>query len=508
MKKIYVLLLSTLCAILFAVGARAAALGDVDVNGAVDAADARLALRTAVGLEPAVLPGTEAFAAADADFSGAVTAEDARSILRAAVGLEDLADRLPESAALTEEELAARLRDGILEFGIEYGPGAGAYDVKGFVIDENGTTVISYHAIHLMTMIGVLNKPGCRVTEVLGTDPEHGFALIRVEGDVTPIPVNGSWYKEGDPVYSTDYMQGFHKAELLDAERAPTPRSQRENLLCVTYPEAEYGYDLESYPMLDHFGRAIGIFIESKFDDTSMQRVAFAQPLSYIKNIDVSAPRSVEQFSRDEWRVQLNVAATEIEMVRCGTAIIRVETVRPKSERVTVACAREDLLTCRVNEHADGPFSLEIFARECCENVPVTVTLEGMYETCTAELLVTVTEEGYVNMVGAPFMPDPGVIWGCLPYTLSVNTSFTGFYVEYQKHLMELSEEEIFYSYTDVLMQMGYTYLGVDRGANKNIYTFRLDEAGVTLKYQDWNGKVWIEVRIDSPDVADGAIPG
>ena len=66
--------------------------GDVDDDGKVTAADARLALRAAVGLE-AYAPGSRAFLAADVDFDGLLTAGDARAILRAAVGLETLKRR-------------------------------------------------------------------------------------------------------------------------------------------------------------------------------------------------------------------------------------------------------------------------------------------------------------------------------------------------------------------------------------------------------------------------------
>lgn len=62
-------------------------LGDVDLNGKVEAGDARLALRRAVGLETFAESSTQ-FKAADADKNGKVEAGDARLILRAAVGLE------------------------------------------------------------------------------------------------------------------------------------------------------------------------------------------------------------------------------------------------------------------------------------------------------------------------------------------------------------------------------------------------------------------------------------
>lgn len=63
-------------------------LGDVDDNGTITAADARLALRASVELEK--LTETQTLAA-DADKNGTITAADARLILRASVGLETLA---------------------------------------------------------------------------------------------------------------------------------------------------------------------------------------------------------------------------------------------------------------------------------------------------------------------------------------------------------------------------------------------------------------------------------
>ena len=71
---------------------RIRALGDADGDGKISAADARLALRAAVELDPAIR-GTAPFLAKDADGDGTVTAADARSILRAAVGLEVLKEK-------------------------------------------------------------------------------------------------------------------------------------------------------------------------------------------------------------------------------------------------------------------------------------------------------------------------------------------------------------------------------------------------------------------------------
>lgn len=61
--------------------------GDADRNGKITAADARLTLRAAVGLDP-VGPGTDMVLALDVNYDGSVTAADARQVLRVAVGLD------------------------------------------------------------------------------------------------------------------------------------------------------------------------------------------------------------------------------------------------------------------------------------------------------------------------------------------------------------------------------------------------------------------------------------
>ena len=95
MKKLFCLILSTvlLCSMgLYAFAADAGfALGDVDGNGKVQSADARLALRASVGLEK-YKKGSKAFTAADVDRNDRIGSDDARIILRASVGLEKLND--------------------------------------------------------------------------------------------------------------------------------------------------------------------------------------------------------------------------------------------------------------------------------------------------------------------------------------------------------------------------------------------------------------------------------
>lgn len=87
-KLLSILLAFLLLAALFMLPGAAAVRGDVDGNGVVQAADARLCLRQAVGLER-YARGSSQYNACDYNSDGNVAAEDARLILRAAVGLGD-----------------------------------------------------------------------------------------------------------------------------------------------------------------------------------------------------------------------------------------------------------------------------------------------------------------------------------------------------------------------------------------------------------------------------------
>ncbi len=84
-KKIFITILAVFMLAIFSVTAGAFALGDVNGDGVVKAADARLALRYSARLEEL---SEEQIKAADVDKSGTVNAADARTILRVSARLE------------------------------------------------------------------------------------------------------------------------------------------------------------------------------------------------------------------------------------------------------------------------------------------------------------------------------------------------------------------------------------------------------------------------------------
>ena len=91
---IFLSLLILLGTLALPAGAEAVLLGDLDADGDITSADARVALRLAVELVPM---DENYLAVGDADGDGSVTSADARKILRAAVDLEDFGGKTVEA---------------------------------------------------------------------------------------------------------------------------------------------------------------------------------------------------------------------------------------------------------------------------------------------------------------------------------------------------------------------------------------------------------------------------
>ena len=143
MKRLCILLftLTLLCSL--AAAAAAAPIGDADRDGTLTAADARLLLRAAVGLDPVT---GELRRDCDPDGDRTLTAADARLTLRAAVGLEDAAesddvngfaahsqDVVDVTALYTYEDLQADLR--LLS---SLYPARFSYEEEGYTVDGRG----------------------------------------------------------------------------------------------------------------------------------------------------------------------------------------------------------------------------------------------------------------------------------------------------------------------------------------------------------------------------------
>ena len=477
MKKAITILTAALLFAFFWITAYAAEPGDVDGNGNVTAADARLALRAAVGLEPEITPDTEAFLAADTDFNGALTSEDARSILRAAVGLEDLHDRLPESEALTEEELRQKFNGSVLRFSVKVRSNT-VNSGYGFVIDDDGTVVVRYSLLEKAIEI-LSREKGVTVQSILYTDPVSDLALLKVKGDVPHIAVNRTWYDYNDTVYTLNY--GKLVACTLTTPPVGIEPSIPSATICASVPILNRSFDGVFPPLLDRFGRAVG-FVASTKSSANGTEYIFAIPLSKLPPSDECTPITVDAFSREQWKATLLCSYDAIEIVQNGVAAIPLVTENGLQQRLFINNPNPDLIDVTYTYVEKDEPVLQIMAKQPGKSIPVRVSMEGRYETKEITLRVSVTKEGYVNIPGLPVIPDPGVVWGCLPNSFTVQKK-SRIELNYLKSDTDLSTEEMFYTYAGYLLEMGYTHVKTVPGMYSNCYWFRLQDTHYHVEY-------------------------
>ena len=115
MKKRIITILSTICLLfIFSIFSSALSLGDVDCNGNVNAADARLALRFSAKIETP--KNEEQKLNADLNFDNQINASDARTILRISAKLESLPSPPSIKTDKTMDDLTKDEIESVIEF--------------------------------------------------------------------------------------------------------------------------------------------------------------------------------------------------------------------------------------------------------------------------------------------------------------------------------------------------------------------------------------------------------
>ena len=188
--------------------------GDVDLDGKVSAADARLALRSSVKLERL---SAEAAVNADADHSGSITPSDARLILRCSVSLEKIAyigvDQIVTSVVRKE----ARKPWESTAYELLYLSSVTVGGAEHAVLDE-------YVTLHLPASQGITEEDLINVVGVTFNDAGEPFFIL-------PDPEARA---QGRFEFSTGHFSYLGAAELSDeklldlwAERAAAQSETR-----------------------------------------------------------------------------------------------------------------------------------------------------------------------------------------------------------------------------------------------------------------------------------------
>ena len=170
--------------------------GDIDADGIVSAADARLALRQAVGLEQLT---PREIAAADMTGSGKITAEDARTILRIAVNLtsyeaeEEEAVEAMLASMTTQEKVEQMIMPQVRYFNGE--PVEKLNDALRSMLQRHAFAGVIFFAqntanaeqtLRLADAIQTANKADGRTQLLISVDQEGGKITRLATGTQTP----------------------------------------------------------------------------------------------------------------------------------------------------------------------------------------------------------------------------------------------------------------------------------------------------------------------------------
>ena len=418
MKKISIILVFILLAATLLVPVSANARGDVNGNGRVEAADARLALRIAVGME-SYAAGTPQFAAADVNGNGKVEAADARVILRAAVGLETL-NGASQGETLSSKEIYKLASTYTFEIKVK-GEGFEALG-SGFAIDESGLIVTNYHVIENADTIKAIDYQGNElpVTQVVAFDRDTDLAMLKVDGKVSAAQLNTNEYETGDTVFTLGSANGYtgtfangviSNASIVIPEYDPD--------MTFVQTSAPISSGNSGGPLIDEYGRVVAV---NTMSDEMGQNLNFAIPSSYILQLDRSNPMTVEEFSQAEYafrEIYVVFGEETVSMRPSGTAAYAFYVVSRQDYTLEVSSSSSQLKTVLIPDSGYGYSALDIVALGECENAVVTVYIKEE-PTVKKEFTVTVSSEGEIAYPSTDGTPDFGAVTGQAPETDSL----------------------------------------------------------------------------------------
>ncbi len=418
-KKILALLLAIAMLLVPAVTAQANSLGDIDGNNFVDAADARLALRIAVGLEDRMGPGTPQYAAADADGNGTVEAADARILLRVAVGLESLHTGADTGAPLSSKEIYKKAAAYTFEINVV----TADYEAigSGFAISKDGCIVTNYHVIEDAEKITVTDLSGraYTLTEIAAFDRHLDIAVLRVKETLTPAELNTADYETGDVVYTLGSSNGYTGtfANGVISNSAVSLADYRPDMTFIQTSAPISGGN-SGGPLIDSYGRVLGI---NTLTDEMGQNLNFAIPVSYLAGLDRSHPLTPEQFSQAEYgRCEAElVFGKDNFCMRPGSTAAFIYYITSPQGYVPRAKSSDDNVTVAVSYDPDwGYLALYATARGTCKNAVLTLYAEETGAVC-ANVRVSVAPDGDINYMSAYGTPDFGAVTGVCPYEVN-----------------------------------------------------------------------------------------
>ncbi len=197
----------------------------------------------------------------------------------------------PDGKGLTVNEIYERDAEGVVF--IQAQQSAGAATGTGFVIDDEGHILTNAHVVEGADQIEVEIGEGgeSRNAELVGMDPSSDVALLDVEedNDLTALEMGDSGEVEvGDPVVAIGNPFGLDRTVTSGIVSAKARQIQAPNgfsISDVLQTDAAVNPGNSGGPLLDGYGRVIGINSQIASQGGGNEGVAFAVPIETAQEV-------------------------------------------------------------------------------------------------------------------------------------------------------------------------------------------------------------------------------
>lgn len=471
MKKLLVFIFMVSSLMLLTISAGAELVGDVDFNGKVSAADARLVLRQAVKIQ-----SFDEYQAkvGDVDFSGKITASDARLVLRVSIGADTFSktevDFEREKNPVNNFELYDKTVTVTAIAGDKTVSGRGAY------VCESGMVVTNYHIIKDAYNITVSerNSKPVYVDWIYRIDAKNDIAVLHVSNNKTPNKHCPVMPKVGEKVY---FYNGEGYSKTADFSAVVTGYDYDESLNSNTkYLKVSKAIKPENSgaPVFDEGGNVVGI---TMWNSAVPADTTYIIPIGFVYSVNNSNIMTMKNFAAQNGAPYANTLTAENSsavITPFGYSAVKLtvdKKTAPENYEITVDYGNNKLFyvwSPRFDLDSDG-WSETVFivftARERFENTLVNLYISGnkeMYE----EIFVSCRQSDNKLYPGSYGVPDIGICLNVMPTGIDYNTYYSRIYYDFTNAPMTNTQIAAYNQYFENLKQYGFKYEGqTEQGA-------------------------------------------
>lgn len=513
-KKLVIIMLTVFLLSIFSVSAFALSVGDVNGDGVVRAADARLALRCSARIEELT---EEQFDAADVDRSGKVTAGDARQILRFAANIDK---------SFSYEYVGLLVEDGVLNVAVNSDSAPFVYKKKGKLVGAD---------VELLERLAEKNGLELKLHDMPREDfaksLENGECDIAMSGIVSKEElskkylVSTSYYRAQQGV-AVKYASSLNVSEdvktdgsmkfgvLTDSfayhlfSRAPENGGLPANVVVKNYNRCADGHaalmkgEIDVFVTEDYFARCMAangldlktlyhsyideeyVFIAAKDKNDLMKKLSLS--LYYTKKDDV-----FNVYSEDLVDSTITAPVAEITIAPGSTALIPVKLDSFFGPSAIHVSCHEDGLFASYSDITmpDGTvkYYLSIYAYPDAQDATVTV-MEGNHQENNHKIAVNVEKNKNVNYCFGfnSTCPDFGAFTGTSTYGYETDPAAGAIAFTYTSESLVYAgytNTSQFQPYLDQFEKNGYQVVGAYEEGNMYMIAFYNEKTNEAAAY-------------------------